>query len=413
LPIARPTILQIIPQLDTGGAELSTLEITEAIVRSGGRALVATEGGRLECGVTKAGGEIVRLAAATKNPIGMLGNARALQRLVRSERIDLLHARSRAPAWSALLATRRVRTPFVTTYHGAYAEQGPLKRLYNSVMARSDIVIANSDYTANLIRTRYATSPERIRVIHRGIDPTRFDPAAIDSARMAALRKQWGIATDTRVILHPARLTGWKGQMTVVAAAGILHSRGLLRDAVVIFAGEAQGRDGYLRTLRERIATLDLNSQVRLVGHVEDMPAALCLAHVTIVASTEPEAFGRVTVEAQSMGSPVIATRIGAPPETVLAEPSSRPSRITGWLVAPGDAAMLAGRVAAALSMSAQEHSDLGKRARLHVLDHFTLDAMKRETLRVYDQLLGSDLAQRFANGKPVEKPAAAVRGPA
>ena len=413
LAIARPTILQIIPRLDTGGAELSTLEITEAIVRAGGRALVATHGGRMVGGVTHAGGEIVRMAVGTKNPLGMLVNARALQRLVKSERIDLLHARSRAPAWSALLAARRMGTPFVTTYHGAYAERSQLKRLYNSVMARSDVVIANSAYTADLIRTRYAMSSERIRVIHRGIDPVQFDPAAVDGGRVAAIRKQWGIATDARVILHPARLTGWKGQMTVIEAAGLLRARELLGNEIVILAGDAQGRDDYLRTLRERIAALDLNDHVRLVGHVEDMPAALRLAHVTVVASTEPEAFGRVTIEAQSMCSPVIATRIGAPPETVLAEPSLPADQITGWLVPPGDATMLAERIAAALSMPAQERADLGKRARLHVLDHFTLDAMKKATLEVYDRLLGSDLAQRFANREPTGKPAATARGSA
>lgn len=413
MAIARPTILQIIPRLDTGGAERSTLEITWAIVRAGGRALVATEGGRLEDAVTRAGGEIVRMAAGSKSPPRMLANARALQRLIGSERVDLLHARSRAPAWSALLAVRGARTPFVTTYHGAYAEWGPLKRLYNSVMARSDVVIANSRYTADLIRVRYGTGPERIRVIHRGIDPRHFDPATLEDGRSAALRSQWGVATDERVILHPARLTGWKGQATVIEAAGLLRARGLLGKAVVILAGDAQGRQDYVQMLRTRIAELDLNGRVRLVGHVEDMPAACGLAHVTIVASTEPEAFGRVAIEAQAMGSPVIATGIGAPPETVPAEPGTPEESIAGWLVPPGDAGALAARLAATLSLSAHERTALGTRARLHVLENFTLDAMQRQTLEVYDRLLGSDLAARFAAAKATLLGVAEAPGPA
>ena len=152
-----PTILQIIPRLDTGGAELSTIEITDAIVRGGGRALVATEGGRLASRITENGGEIVPFPAGTKNPIRILANARALERLIRMRGIDLVHARSRAPAWSALIAARRAGIPFITTYHGAYAEKGRLKRLYNSVMARAGVVIANSHYTAGLIRERYGT----------------------------------------------------------------------------------------------------------------------------------------------------------------------------------------------------------------------------------------------------------------
>jgi glycosyltransferase involved in cell wall biosynthesis len=413
LAIARPTILQIIPRLDTGGAELSTLEITGAIMCAGGRALVATEGGRLEADVVRVGGEIVRMAAGSKRPRRMLANARALQRLIKSERVDLLHARSRAPAWSALLAVRRTGTPFVTTYHGAYAERGPLKRLYNSVMARSHIVIANSAYTAGLIQTRYGTSPERIRVIHRGIDPAHFDPARIGEERAAALRRQWGIAADTRVILHPARLTGWKGQMTVIQAAGILRARGLLENVAVILAGDAQGREHYARMLRARIAELDLDGHVRLVGHVEDMPAACGLAQVTVVASTEPEAFGRVAIEAQAMGSPVVATSIGAPPETVLAEPAAAAGEITGWLVPPGDPGMLAERLAVALLLPGPEWAAIGDRARLHVRRRFTLEAMKRQTLEVYDRLLGSDLAVRFSVANTTRTGAAEARGPA
>jgi glycosyltransferase involved in cell wall biosynthesis len=394
--IARPTILQIIPQLDTGGAELSAVEIAGAIVRAGGRALVATEGGRLAERVTQAGGEIIAFPAATKNPLRMLANTNALARLAQDQHVDLLHARSRAPAWSALGAARRAKLPFVTTYHGAYNERGRLKNLYNSVMARSDVVIANSGYTANLIRTRYGTEEKRIRVIHRGVDSSEFDPAAISGQRVGALRERWGIAPGQRVVLNPARLTSWKGQSVLIEAAGLLAARGVLGDAIIVLAGDAQGRNDYLAGLKERIAALGLGKRVRLVGHVDDMAAAYSLAYVAVIASTEPEAFGRVAIEAQAVGLPVIATDLGAPPETISSAHSVGSDRATGWLVPPNDAVKLADRLADAFAMTPDTRAQIGARARAHVLANFTLDAMKVRTLEVYDELLGTTLASAF-----------------
>ena len=319
---ASPTILQIIPRLDTGGAELSAIEITEALVGVGARALVATEGGRMAGRIGAAGGEIVPFPAGTKNPVRMLANAAALGRLIRAEDVALVHARSRAPAWSALLATRRAGVPFVTTYHGAYGERGRLKRLYNSVMARADVVIANSGYTRDLVRSRYGTPAERIAVIHRGVDLERFDPAAIGAERVAALRARWGVPAEVPVILQAARLTGWKGQRVLIEAVGLLAREGGLGDAHVVLAGDAQGRDGYAAALKGQAAALGLAERVHLAGHVDDIAAAYATAHVTVVASIEPEAFGRAAAEAEAMGSPVIATAIRAPPETILAPPA-------------------------------------------------------------------------------------------
>src|SRR5512145_2915304 len=170
MPKHRPTILQVIPQLDAGGAELSVVEIAGAIARAGGRALVLAEPGRLAADVANAGGQVIPFPAATKNPVRLLANARRMARIAAREGVDLVHARSRAPAWSALIAARRLGVPFVTTYHGAYNETNALKRLYNSVMARGDVVIANSRFTAGLIAARYGTPAERVEVIHRGVD---------------------------------------------------------------------------------------------------------------------------------------------------------------------------------------------------------------------------------------------------
>jgi len=398
LRLARsPTILQIIPRLDTGGAELSTIEITDAIVRGGGRAIVATAGGRMAERIIALGGELARMRADSKNPVRMLANARALARLITVEKVDLVHARSRAPAWSALLASRLGGKPFVTTYHGAYAERGALKRLYNGVMARGDIVITNSRFTADLVRQRYGTREDRVRVIHRGVDATAFDPERVDAARVDAMRQRLGVATGQRVILQAARLTGWKGQRVLIEAAHRLAAAGELGNAAVILAGDAQGRGDYEASLRLQIARLGLEGTVRLVGHVDDVAAALALTHVAIIASTEPEAFGRSVTEAAAMRCPVVATDHGAPPEIVLDAGRAGFEKATGWLVAPGDAAALASSLAAALALSDADRQAMGDRARAHATVNFSLFAMKHASLGAYDSLLGSNLATAFS----------------
>jgi glycosyltransferase involved in cell wall biosynthesis len=389
----RPTILQIIPELDTGGAELSTIEIAGAIERAGGRAIVLSEGGRLVQRLRDTGAEIQFFPAAAKNPVRLLWNARRIAHVVARDGVDLIHARSRAPAWSALIAARRTGKPFVTTYHGAYAERWAPKRLYNSVMARGDAVIANSQYTADLIRMRYGTPLSRLHVIYRGVDGRQFDPALVRPERLAALRSQWGIGENERVVLHAARLTGWKGQSVVIEAARLLKEQGRLGDAVFILAGDPQRRSSYAAALAQAIRGAGLEGQVRLVGHVHDMPAAFLAAYVAVVASTEPEAFGRAATEAQAMATPVIATDIGAPPETVLSAPRVGEHEATGWLVPPADPARLADAIAAALALPPEERARMGESARAHAMDAFSLEAMKRQTLEVYDGLLGTHLA--------------------
>ena len=405
-PGQRPTILQIVPRLDTGGAELTTIEITEAVVMAGGRALVVTEGGRMAGEIGRRGGELIEMPAGAKSPLVMLANARRLADLIRREGVDLVHARSRAPAWSALRAARTTGRAFVTTYHGAYNETNVAKRLYNSVMARGDLVIANSNYTAGIVKARYATPDARVRVIHRGVDVRTLDPVRVSAERTAALRTRWGLRGEERVVLHAARLTGWKGQSTVIEAAARLAREGLLADTVIVLAGDAQGRTGYRDGLIEQIAGLGLGDRVRLVGHCDDMPAAYALASVAVVASTEPEAFGRTAVEAQVMGCPVIATAIGAPPETVLARPRVPADRATGWLVPPGDAAILAACLSEALALGGAGRAPMAARARSHAVHNFSLAAMQQATLAVYDELLGTALSSAFAATAAINPPA-------
>jgi glycosyltransferase involved in cell wall biosynthesis len=380
------TVLQVIPALQTGGAERSAVDIAAALAARGDRALVASEGGRLEMDLAEAGGVLLRLPVASKNPAAMAMNALRLASLIRRERVDIVHVRSRAPAWAARFACRLTGTPFVTTYHGIYDETNPVKRFYNSVMAAGDVVIANSEFTANLIRERYATSAERIVVIPRGVDLRSFDPDAVDESRRAALRRAWGLGGGERVVLQLARLTGWKGQRVLIEALAAPPLAGR-SDLVVVLAGDAQGRDDYRRALESLIAARGAAGRVRIVGHCEDTPAAFALAAVAVVASTEAEAFGRTAVEAAAMGVPVVATAIGATGETVLAPPRVAEAGRTGWLVPPGDAGSLAAAIGAALGLSVEARPALRSSARRHAQD-FATEKMQTATLALYDRLL-------------------------
>ena len=398
---STPIILQIIPRLDTGGAELSAIEITDAVVRAGGRMLVLSEGGRLAAEITRLGGELIPFPAATKNPASLYANSRRIAALVSERRVDLLHARSRAPAWSALMAARRTAKPLVTTYHGAYGSIGRLKTAYNSVMARGDAVIANSEFTAQLIRARHHTPPERLNVIHRGVDLVRFDPANVTSDRLDALRRAWNLRPQHRVILHAARLTGWKGQRVLIDAVARLKADGRLGDNVVILAGDAQGRDGYIEELKNRIDAAGLSDHVRVVGHCADIAAAYQLAFVTVVPSTEPEAFGRAAAEALAMGCPIIAADHGAPPEILRmggdkATNTPRLAERLGRLTIPGDAPSLATGLGAVLGLTPNQREQVRIEGRAHIIRYFSSTRMQRATLEVYDRLLGSRLTAQF-----------------
>ncbi|MBE7203044.1 MAG: glycosyltransferase, partial [Parafilimonas terrae] len=272
--LAGARILQIIPELEAGGAERTTVDVAGALAAAGARALVATEGGRLVGELQAKGGHWLRFPAASKNPARMAVNVLRLMALCRREGVQVIHARSRAPAWVALGAARRLGLPFVTTYHGSYSGRTGVKVLYNSVMARGDVVIANSRYTADLIRQLHAEQAgDRVRVIHRGTDLAIFNPVAVGAARVEALRRAWNVAPHERVILLAARLTAWKGHRVLIEAAAQMRDRGV-PDLAVVLAGDPQGRASYERELDGLIAARGLGGIVRRVGHCTDMPAA-------------------------------------------------------------------------------------------------------------------------------------------
>ncbi len=377
--MTRPVILQVLPSLETGGVERSTVEIAAAVAGAGWTARVASAGGRLVAEVERVGGRHVAMPLLAKNPVGILRNARRLARLIEADGVAIVHARSRAPAWSAWLAARRTGTRFVTTYHGAYGESLPFKRKYNSVMAKGDVVIVASRFMAELVTRQHGVDPARIRVIPRGIDPSVFDPDAVSSERLSRLRDSWGLEKGAPVIMLPGRLTGWKGQAVLIDAAARLARR----DARIVLVGADQGRSSYSDGLRRHAAALGLAGRVHLAGDCGDMPAALLLADVVIHASTAPEAFGRVVIEAQAMRRPVIAADFGGPVETV-------EEGATGWRVPPGDPAALAAAIDHVLALPDVARDAVGARARVGVLARCTTAAMQAGTLDVYREVLAA-----------------------
>jgi glycosyltransferase involved in cell wall biosynthesis len=386
-PLAGLTILQILPELSTGGAEQTTIDIAAALAEAGARALVASESGRLVSELQAKGGIWVPFPAKTKNPISMVLHVRRLAKLILAEQVTLIHARSRAPAWVAQGAARITKKPFVTTFHGSYSAKGVLKQRYNSVMAQGDLVIANSGYTADLIAKLYPASVPKTRIIYRGIDLRAFSPTAIDPMRVQAVRREWGVAPDERIVLLAARLSPWKGHKILVEAARLLTAKGL-SGVKFIFAGDPQGRTSYVREIDQEIAKAQLQGVVRRVGHWSDMPAAHLASSVVVVPSTEPEAFGRVTIEAQAIGTPTVVSDLGAAPETVLAPPEVEPQARTGWRVAPNDARALADAIEDALSYGASARDMLAFRSRSFVQMYFSVDRMCSETLAAYVALL-------------------------
>lgn len=380
------TILQVIPTLNAGGAERTTLEIATAVVSAGGRALVASHGGRLANAIEMAGGEIFSMPVHSKNPITIWRNAGRLATLIREQNVDLIHARSRAPAWSTLGAAKRTGVPFVTTYHGAYGAKGPLKRYYNSSMLRADCVIANSRYTGEAIARLGKISPERLRVIPRGADLDVFDPAGISDTRVNQVTAKWGLNGEKRRfrVLLPGRLTQWKGHEIAIDAVAKLKTQsasGNDQGLTLVFCGGVQGREDYETALRALVEKRGVRDMVHLVGDCTDMPAAYAWADLVIAPSIRPEAFGRVAVEAGAMEKPVIASNHGGATETIMDGRS-------GILVKPGDPAALAGAIDCVRGMSLEDRKVMGENGRSRAASVYSAAAMCEATLRVYSDLL-------------------------
>lgn len=374
------TVLQVLPELGVaGGVERGAIEIAGAIAAAGGRALVASAGGALAHEIGKAGGEHRTLPLASKNPFVMRANIQRLETLIKAESVDIVHARSRAPAWSAYYAAKRAGAHFVTTFHGTYSIGNLLKHRYNSVMTRGERVIAISDFIAGHVRQIYGVPTSRIRIIPRGVDIDKFNPARVSAERVVSLAKKWNLGDGVPVVMLPGRLTRWKGQTVFIEAV----ARVKRRDFCCLLVGSDQGRSGYRAELESQVARRGLSAVIRVLDNCNDMPAAYMLTDIVVSASIEPEAFGRVIPEAQAMGRPVIATDHGGARETVI-------EGETGWLVPPDDPIALSAAIERVLTIRGAAREILAAKAMANIRDNFSIQTMCAKTLAVYAEVLAA-----------------------
>jgi glycosyltransferase involved in cell wall biosynthesis len=382
------SILVVVPTLQSGAAEMGALELVRNLTLVGHKVIVMSSGGRLERSIAAAGAELIRANVASKNPVIIARNATMIARLVRQRGCDAIHVHGRAPAWSAYAAAKLTRVPLVTSWYKGFREQNALKRTYNRVMARGDRIVAVSDQLAELISERYDVPLEKIAVIPASVDLQRFDPASVSQQRIETIRRSFGVRPDDRVILIAGRILRRKGHHIVVRAAHRLKEMGC-KDFVCVLVGEDHERSRYAGELWDQVLATDTADVVRLIGPVDDMPAAYMASMAVVSAATQEEGLQHTILEAQAMERPVIVSDLGAGPEIVLSPPSVPEDRMTGLRFAAGDDQALAATLIRLFSMPESWRRGIGQRGREWVAGHFNGPAVTEMTLKLY-----SDIAQ-------------------
>jgi glycosyltransferase involved in cell wall biosynthesis len=375
--MTKPVIMQVIPTLGAGGAEQGCIDVAATLVKSNARAIIVSRGGHRVPELKYLGVEHIDLPVHSKNPVTMLMNVGRLSKIIRREGVNIVHVRSRAPAWSCRRACQVTKAHFMTTCHAAYNFQGYWKKKYNSIMASGERVIAISYYVADYLKQNFNVPEERLRVIPRGIPLDKFHPKMLGPQKMIDLLKLWRLPEGARIIMMPGRLTRWKGHHVLIEAMSHIKDD----DVYCVMIGDDQGRREYRRELEKLIESKNLGSRVRLIDHCDDMPAAYMMADIVVSASTDPEGFGRVPVEAQAMGCPVIATHHGGACETII------PGE-TGFLVTPGDVNELSHAIHTVLKMTPQERAAMATKGMTNAATHFSKELMMERTLDVYEELL-------------------------
>ncbi len=396
--LAGRTILQVAPTLaEADGSpegSLAVIAVAAALAEAGARPLVAAPAGRLVPELQAKGGVWLDFPSQNRNPIAMALLSRRLQKLIGREQVDLVHARSRRAGWISHAAARRAKVPFATSLVQLSPGQGVVRQRYSSIMAKGDVVMAGSKFAAATITALYPTAAGQVALVRPGVDLRPFTPAAIVAARVQALRLAWSVAPDERILLLVAKPSVWKGHKVLIEAVRLLGERGT-GDLKLVFVGDAPdaAKGSFGREIEVAVAAAGLKGRVARVADCADMPAALLAAAVVVVPSIEPEAFGRIAVEAQGVGTPVVVSDLGALPETVLAPPDVEAGRRTGWRVSPSDPQALAAALGEALALGASSRDALGQRARRQVEERFSVERMTRGTLDAYATLLERDRA--------------------
>ena len=377
-------VLQVIPKLGYGGAETGCYDIAHYLPENNCESFIATSGGELLKFVDRKKVKIYRLPVQSKNPILILINAFILVGIILFNNISLVHARSRAPAWSCFLATKITRRKFVTTFHGTYKFNNNIKKIYNSIMARADLIIAGSNFIFSHIKqnySKYLDGKKKLMVIFRGINVDYFDPTTKIDIDEKKLLKKWDIEKDKKIILLPGRLTSWKGQEVFIEAINLVNIELGYEAFYAVILGSDQGRDLYKKKLVRLSEQYRLSKQLRFIDHCKDMALAYKVSDIVVSASTEPEAFGRVAVEAQSMEKPIIASDIGGSKETIVDEK-------TGFLYQAGDAKSLSNKILKILYMDETLLKSIGAQGRKNIVQKFNVEKMCFSTYSEYKRLL-------------------------
>jgi glycosyltransferase involved in cell wall biosynthesis len=393
-----PVIMQVLPALNSGGVEQGVIDINAAVMRAGGKSIVVSSGGGRVHEITKVGGIHIQLPVNSKNPFTMYTNIGKLKRIIKEHNVSVVHACSRAPAWSALRAIEGTTARFVTSCHAAHKlNGGALKKFYNSSICKGERVIAVSHFLADYLEQNYQCDPNIIRVIHRGVAIERFHPNSVTPERLVAVSRQLRVPEGASIILLPARISRIKGHMYLLDAIAALKRR----DVFCVFLGSDINNESYRKELDDYISAKELAGQVRIETKCDDMPAAYMISTVVAVPSLVPEGFGRVPIEAQAMGRPCIATDHGGARETIVRDE-------TGWLVPVADVPAMTKALEEAMSLDARGRAMLATAAMNHVATHFTNEQMCRATLDVYAEVLGQSVLQ--AQGAPSLKVSNAAR---
>ena len=377
-------VLQVIPKLGYGGAETGCYDIAHYLPENGCKSFIVTSGGELLKFVDKKKVKVFRLPVQSKNPILILVNTIILTFIILINNISIVHARSRAPAWSCLIASKITSRKFVTTFHGTYNFKSNLKKLYNSVMVRSDLIIAGSNFIFSHIKENYSNylnQKKKLLVVFRGINVDYFDPTTKLETEEKKLLKQWEIEKDKKIILLPGRLTTWKGQEVFIEAINLVNIELGYEAFYAVILGSDQGRDLYKKKLIRLSEQYRLTKQLRFIDHCKDMALAYKVSDIIVSASIEPEAFGRVAVEAQSMEKPIIASNIGGSNETVI-------DGKTGYLFEAGNAKSLSQKLLKTLTIDGTQLNSIGIEGRKNIVQKFNVEKMCFSTYSEYKRLI-------------------------
>ena len=377
-------VLQVIPKLGYGGAEVGCYDLAHYLAENNCSSYIVTSGGELLKYVNKKKVKVIKLPVHSKNPILMFLNFLILTFIILLKNISIVHVRSRAPAWSCLLATKITNRKFVTTFHGTYNFSNPIKKFYNSVMLRSDLIIAGSNFIFSHINENYSeylNSKKKFLVIFRGINTEYFDPKAVKQSEELKLISDWEIQKDKKLILLPGRLTSWKGQEMFIESLNLANKELQDQNFYAIILGSDQGRNVYKKKLLRLVEQYRLNNQVKFVDYCKHMPSAYKISNIVVSSSIEPEAFGRISVEAQSMEKPIIASNIGGSKETIINDK-------TGFLFDAGNSISLSKKIVEVLQLDETTLKSLGNEGRKNVIKKFNIEKMCISTYSEYKKLI-------------------------